>query len=99
MTATEITPKSAPKTDPLSAGQVREKGPTPAGTRRRTRANGEGGVRHDKARGRWVGTFTTGYDAQGRQLRRSVTGPTKAVVLERMREATNAAAAGQTPAP
>lgn len=70
-----------------------------ATTRKRTRANGEGGVRHDKARDRWVGTITTGYDSDGRQLRRSVTGPTKKAVLDRMRESQTAADAGQTPAP
>lgn len=68
-------------------------------TRKRTRANGEGGVRHDKARNRWVGTITMGFDSEGRQLRRSVTGATKKAVLGRMRETQTAADAGQTPAP
>ena len=67
--------------------------------RRRTRANGEGAVWHDTARKRWVGTVTTGYDSEGKQVRRSVTGPTKRVVLERLRELSNAVDSGQTPAP
>ena len=63
--------------------------------RRRTRSNGEGGIREDKKRGRWVGTITLGWDTTvddagnvvARQVRRSVTGKTKAQVLARMREA------------
>jgi integrase len=63
--------------------------------RRRTRANGEGGIRHDKKRDRWVATITVGWEAtvdgdghpSVRQVRRSVTGKTKAQVLQRMREA------------
>src|SRR5829696_4210565 len=62
--------------------------------RRRSRANGEGGIREDKKRGRWVATVTVGWettvDADGgissRQVRRSVTGRTKTQVLARMRE-------------
>ncbi len=63
--------------------------------RRRTRSNGEGGIREDKKRGRWVATITLGWDTAidddgnvvARQVRRSVTGKTKAQVLARMREA------------
>src|SRR4051812_47301508 len=103
MTTTQISPKTDPKNDPLSARQMgraavavdsgepvrgssakRKRsaqgspdlvatqvatGVHTATTRKRSRANGEGGVRHDKARGRWVGTITTGYDSDGRQLR------------------------------
>lgn len=76
-------------------------------TRRRTRANGEGGVRQDKRRGRWVGTVTVGFEevvgADGlvrrRQVRKSVTGRTKAEALDRMRELQRAVDAGQDPAP
>jgi len=65
------------------------------GVRRRTRSNGEGGIREDKKRGRWVATITLGWDTTidgdgnvvARQVRRSVTGKTKAQVLARMREA------------
>lgn len=67
--------------------------------RKRTRSNGEGGVWRDKARKRWVGSVTVGYDDDGRQQRRSVTGPTKEAVLERIREMQNAVDAGLDPAP
>lgn len=71
-------------------------------TRKRTRSNGEGGVRQDRARGRWVGTATVGFElvvgADGiprqRQLRRSVTGRTKAEALSRLREVQTAAEQG-----
>lgn len=53
---------------------------------------------HDTARSRWVGTITTGYDSDGHQRRKSVTGPTKKAVLDRMRETQNASDAGLTPA-
>jgi integrase len=76
-------------------------------SRRRTRANGEGGVRHEKARGRWVGTVTVGFedyvDDEGtirrRQVRKSVTGRTKVEALERLRELQGAVEAGMDPAP
>lgn len=75
-------------------------------TRRRTRANGEGGVRHEKARGRWVGTVTVGFEdvigpdgqIRQRQIRKNVTGKTKAQALERLREVQGAVDAGQDPA-
>jgi integrase len=62
--------------------------------RRRLRANGEGGVREDKALGRWVGTVTIGWQeatdgvggSRRRQIRKSVVGRTKREVLRRMRE-------------
>ena len=65
-----------------------------ARSRRRVRANGEGGIREDKSHGRWVGTVTIGWaditDGNGRirskQLRRSVVGKSKRDVLRRMRE-------------
>jgi integrase len=67
--------------------------PAPQG-RRRSRANGEGGIREDKKRGRWVATMTVGWETtvdedggiSSRQVRRSVTGRTKTQVLARMRE-------------
>lgn len=76
-------------------------------TRRRTRANGEGGIWHDEKRGRWVGTVTVGYDtttaADGRitkrQKRKTVTGKTRRQVADRLRELHGAVDAGQEPAP
>ena len=67
-------------------------------TRRRTRSNGEGSVWHDKGRGRWVGSVTTGY-RDGRQIRKSVTGKTKADVIAKLRAAHNAADDGIELAP
>lgn len=69
-----------------------------AGQRKRTRSNGEGAVYQDKARRRWVGTATVGYDGDGKQVRRSVTGRTKGQVVERMRELQGAIDQGQDPA-
>lgn len=66
-------------------------------TRKRTRANGEGGVWKDATRNRWVGTYTVGFDGN-RQIRRSVTGATKRQVVERLRELQGAVDAGQEPA-
>ena len=62
--------------------------------RRRSRSNGEGGIREDEARGRWIGTVTVGWeeatDATGRttikQIRKSVTGKTKKDVVGKLRE-------------
>lgn len=67
--------------------------------RKRTRANGEGGVHKEAERGRWVGTITIGYTDAGKQVRRKVTGKTKKEVtdkLDLLRTATNA---GLRPAP
>lgn len=63
--------------------------------RKRTKANGEGSVREEihNGRKRWKGTFTAGY-INGRQVRRVVTGRTKAEVLAKMREVQNANEAG-----
>lgn len=62
--------------------------------RRRTRSNGEGGIREDKARGRWIANVTVGWedvpDGKGgtrrRQIRKYVVGKTKREVAERLRE-------------
>ena len=62
--------------------------------RRRTRGNGEGGVREDRARGRWVAHVTVGWedvpDGHGgttpRQKRKYVVGKTKREVVQRLRE-------------
>lgn len=61
--------------------------------RRRTRGNGEGGIREDKARGRWIAHVTIGWedvpDGNGgtrkRQVRKYVVGKTKREVAERLR--------------
>ena len=66
---------------------------TTAAKRRRTRGNGEGGIREDKARGRWVAHVTVGWeevpDGDGgvtrRQKRKYVVGKTKREVAERLR--------------
>lgn len=66
----------------------------PTVERHRTRANGEGGVRHDKENQRWVGTVTVGWrevtDRSGvvrrRQIRKSVSGKTKKETVARMRQ-------------
>jgi hypothetical protein len=75
----------------------------------RRELGGEGGVRYDKTRKSWIGTITLGWEAATnddgevicRQKRRSVTGKTKAEVLERLREAQNLHGDGITlpPAP
>jgi len=62
--------------------------------RRRTRSNGEGGIRKDKVRGRWVCTVTLGWEVvanssgqmRQRQIRKSVIGKTKKEVVARLRE-------------
>lgn len=80
--------------DPLSATiKVQTDAPKP---RRRTRANAEGGMFHDKARGRWVGSFTVGYE-DGKQVKKYVTARTKADAIKRLQEAQNAAAQGMNP--
>lgn len=63
-------------------------------SRRRSRGNGEGGIREDKANRRWVGTITLGFeevdDGRGgtrrRQVRKSVSGRTKKEVAAKLRE-------------
>lgn len=70
-----------------------------ADTRRRTTANGEGGIVHDKARGRYRGSVTVGYDESGKQIRKWVTAKTRKTVAERMRELHAAVDAGLDPAP
>jgi integrase len=64
------------------------------GSRRRSRGNGEGGIREDKANRRWVGTITLGFedvdDGRGgmrrRQVRKSVSGATKKEVAAKLRQ-------------
>jgi len=63
--------------------------------RKRRRANGEGGVFEDKARKRWVGSYTVRFD-DGKQRRKYVTGKTKREVVEKLAAVKNAADAGMT---
>ena len=67
--------------------------------RNRTKANGEGSIREEMHNGRkrWKATITTGY-VDGRQVRRVVTGRTKAETLERMHEAQTSSSIGVSPA-
>ena len=58
--------------------------------RRRIRSNGEGSVRESKTHGRWEGRLTVGWTADGRQIRKMFTGPTKKAVVARMDEARRA---------
>ena len=51
----------------------------------------------DKARGRWVGSVTVGYDGR-RQIRRAVTGKTKREVVEKMNALRQSTDAGLAPA-
>ena len=69
------------------------------GTRNRRRGNAEGTVVWDKGRNRWRAAVTVGWADDGRQVRRWVSGRTKAEALGRLRELQNAADAGQDPAP
>ena len=51
------------------------------------KANGEGTVRKNEQRGRWEGRVTTDYDPVTRKTKRvTVTGKTRAEVLEKMKE-------------
>lgn len=69
-------------------------GQTPRRRSGTSRSNGEGAVWEDKANHRWVGTITLGWeyvdDGKGgtkrRQLRKSVSGPTKRDVVRKLRE-------------
>ena len=66
-------------------------------------------MHQDKARSRWVGTVTVGFEVTGdvkpngdpvlRQIRRSVTGKTKRDVVVKLDALRTATAAGLTPAP
>ena len=67
--------------------------------RKRTRANGEGGVHREAERGRWVGTITVGYSDEGKQVRRKVTGKTKKEVTDKLDVLRTATTAGLRPAP
>jgi integrase len=69
------------------------------GQRRRTRGNGEGAVYEEKSRKLWRGVVTIGYDADGKQLRRTVSAKTKRDVLAKMRELQNAVDGGLDLAP
>lgn len=67
--------------------------------RKRTKANGEGSITQDKARDRYRGSVTVGYDDDGKQVRKWVTAKTKRDLLQRMKEHQAAVDAGMDPAP
>lgn len=62
------------------------------------RGNTEGTITRNEARGRWEGRITTGYDGDGKQVRRKVTGATRNEVVKRLREMRDATDTGQEPA-
>jgi len=51
------------------------------------RNNGEGTVTYNAERKRWEGRVTLGFDADGKQLRKKVTGRTKGECVARLKEA------------
>jgi integrase len=59
------------------------------------RSNGEGSVRENKARQRWEGRVTVGFDVTGKPVRKMATGKTKAEVLRAMAELRGDADAGR----
>lgn len=51
----------------------------------RKNANNDGSIRK-RANGTWEGRYTDGYDANGRQIQRSIYGKTRKEVSEKIRE-------------
>lgn len=51
------------------------------------RARGEGGLRWDEARQRWIATKDIGYDGRGKQIVRKGTGRTQAEAKRRLNDA------------
>jgi integrase len=66
--------------------------------RRRARINGEGTVRYNDERRRWEGRVISGWSIDGKQIRREVTGRTRAEVVKRLRALTDAVENGEAPA-
>lgn len=62
------------------------------------RGNGEGTVTRNEARGRWEGRISVGYDANGKLIRRKVTGATRGEVVRRMNELRQNDEEGRSPA-
>lgn len=60
----------------------------------RRRANGEGTIRYDEARGRWEGRLDLGATPDGKRQRRKVVGATRAEVAARLAELRQQATAG-----
>jgi integrase len=60
------------------------------------RGNSEGTIAYNDERKRWEGRLTVGWE-DGRQVRRKVTGPTRAAVVKRLRELRDATDAGRAP--
>src|SRR5512147_1965960 len=61
---------------------------------RRRRGRAEGSV-YRRKNGLWCAAFTVGYDAQGKRRRRTVYGPTKGAVLEKLAKLQGDSAAGR----
>lgn len=61
------------------------------------RARGSGYYREDRKR--WEGRFTIGYDDDGKQIRKTVTGRTKKEMEDRFKELVKASNEGREPAP
>src|SRR5690242_4013099 len=62
------------------------------------RGRGEDTIRHNVARHRWEGRLTVALDANGRPVRRMVTGRTRAEVVNGLRQLRDATDAGRQPA-
>lgn len=54
--------------------------------RTKKRASGQGSIYHDKKRGIWIARYTTGYDDQGKQKRKSISAKTQTLLLDKMRD-------------
>lgn len=62
--------------------------------RRARRGRGEGSI-YKRADGRWVGSYSAGYNGEGKRRRRVVYGESKKEVKDRLRELENEVAAGR----
>ncbi len=62
------------------------------------RGNGEGTITRNPSRNRWEARLTVGQTVDGRQVRRKVTGATRAEVAKRLRELRDHTDAGRSPA-
>jgi hypothetical protein len=65
---------------------------------KKRRPRGEGGVRWDERRQRFVAETTVGYDARGKRIVRVGSGKSQSEALRRMRKAVSAYEAGLVPA-
>jgi len=62
------------------------------------RGSGEGTVTYNDERKRWEGRITVGFDRDGKQVRKKMTGSTRTQVVQRLRQAKDAHETGQQPA-